>query len=1041
MTYSLEMLYKLMSPIGLQMGVSDPGVKPVSLQEKIQDLIMDPRGVIHTYSYIHEQIKNEFSKQKSADKKSEFKNEFHIFGPEQPGAVNFGDADYYDYDVSTDDGKHFKTVKLNGMSDMIHLPKDKYPDFSASAFVVRSPYVSPATRGVEAISYFVGNTPSIVASQMIPYLSVEFELIRSQKSNQIGFISTPTLMRFLLGSIPVTKETMSGVDTSIETSGIFRSKEGTTSYSGLEMFLAPQTLTNMDNDGVYSVVGKTVKQKPFVPFASIEGFDVSAANAGAGKFAHRKASLKLKIHDKARLAEMSEFLRPQGYHNALIWTTYGWLAPTNRGDEDEYSKFINENMLIKECWSVVNSNFSFDGSGQVSLTLELLTRGARAMQGMYVTGAADSIKNKTEIFDRNVKTIGEFLKSTSNNPRFALSALATQVLNQGASTGIFTDIDSKQLETAMNDIFKNAQKANINPQDLEKLRKALVDLRGTYSYDSINKSIRMSVANKLNGFGNRQIPDPFLPSDKKVAGKYVDANVVGLIKQFSKTVEQRKQALADERKKASGNKEAEKKLQSIIQIDDAATVVSFGKFFLSFVVPEVHAARQCEELQVFFYALNDQCGPMSGYSIAEFPIDVQTFAYAYAEAINASRSDHLTVETFLKLLIETQFTDQRAIGYGMYRFFKPFDRDKANTAEQVDSKNKTGKGKGPSEAEVAEAGLNEWFRTYGSFRTPMIEMVVESGEVTITEAGEVSTAGAIDLTRSALTDKVVTNSPRPPQKKIVKRIHIYDKQNNPHRLLQSIISAGEGSFEIGEVDKAKVQAASQDLTKSLSAKSQDALEQLLKQGTSFIDALEKIGIPKDMSNSIFDVIKRPGKDKAEIKTTAKNVKDQIAKIYPTITVGTNGTLITSANASSKSDGLQGAINIQRSHKGFSSGKPTVSEDGLQDSNGLPMTIVPMSLSMTSVGIPTLQLYQSFYIDLGTGTSIDNVYICNSIQHNIAPGKFTTNMSFIYSNAYPKFSNPPSHNAIVSGQMLHDLEQIQVKRQEDEKKKKGGAASK
>ena len=98
-------------------------------------------------------------------------------------------------------------------------------------------------------------------------------------------------------------------------------------------------------------------------------------------------------------------------------------------------------------------------------------------------------------------------------------------------------------------------------------------------------------------------------------------------------------------------------------------IVSFGKLFLYFLVPAVAKSHTCSELQVFFYGLNDSCGPLSEQSIAEFPIDVNKFAHVYLEHLKTSGSEDISLESFMKLIIQTQFSDHRSIGFGMNTFY------------------------------------------------------------------------------------------------------------------------------------------------------------------------------------------------------------------------------------------------------------------------------------------------------------------------------------------------------------------------------------
>ena len=96
------------------------------------------------------------------------------------------------------------------------------------------------------------------------------------------------------------------------------------------------------------------------------------------------------------------------------------------------------------------------------------------------------------------------------------------------------------------------------------------------------------------------------------------------------------------------------------------------------------------------------------------------------------------------------------------------------------------------------------------------------------------------------------------------------------------------------------------------------------------------------------------------------------------------------------------------------------DDGLSDAKNLPLRSVPMQVTMSTLGVPTAALYQKYFIDFNTGTTIDNIYNCNQIQHSISQGKFTTNWTFIYDNGYARFISPASSTALITGGVIEAI---------------------
>jgi len=81
-------------------------------------------------------------------------------------------------------------------------------------------------------------------------------------------------------------------------------------------------------------------------------------------------------------------------------------------------------------------------------------------------------------------------------------------------------------------------------------------------------------------------------------------------------------------------------------------------------------------------------------------------------------------------------------------------------------------------------------------------------------------------------------------------------------------------------------------------------------------------------------------------------------------------------------------------------------------NALPLRLLPMQLTMNTYGCPIAQLYQQYFLDFGTGTTLDNVYSCTQINHSFAPGKFETSWTFVYSDGYGRFYNAAALNPSI-----------------------------
>jgi hypothetical protein len=57
-----------------------------------------------------------------------------------------------------------------------------------------------------------------------------------------------------------------------------------------------------------------------------------------------------------------------------------------------------------------------------------------------------------------------------------------------------------------------------------------------------------------------------------------------------------------------------------------------------------------------------------------------------------------------------------------------------------------------------------------------------------------------------------------------------------------------------------------------------------------------------------------------------------------------------------------------------------------------------------LGNPSIQFAQSFFINTGTATSIDNLYGISGLEHSITPDSFKTSLSLVPQSAYGVFNN-------------------------------------
>jgi hypothetical protein len=876
------------------------------------------------------------------------------------------------------------------------------PPASLSINLFRGPTLSEANKGTAQIQLFLNNMPSIFASQMVPYFDIEFQFpvtVVPYDGNQLQTsnlysLQRPSLHRFLMGSeidakkfalTPADLSTSFPLPTSRNPQGgrDVRSAENHSYFVGMEMFTTPQTLTNMDTLGESR--GRLNPVKPFLPPASLINASVQIMNAGADKFAHKTANVVIKIHDKARLVEFSEYLRSaEGHRGVTVWLTYGWLAPRNRGEDDIYAKFVNDNMLVREAFMIKNNSFAFDNVGQVEVKLELVSKG-------YVTVESSTI----DIADRNNPSniftqIGGIIDKIQKNRHVFGSATDAgnseiriyQILNAASAGNLNFSIESEEFSKIIEGARAaiNAKK-NISQVDKKNANDLLDDLTSLYtkSQGSNRTQIAEKAIAEARSYNKTRFdlcratnnsPDPFLPDPlKKIANYRVFSEE--LIKSMNDQVGFLTAEYSKSFRKAKGIQGSDREGKGPpANVDPNRTIVSFGKIFSVFCVPALLASAKAEgidEVQINFFQLNESCGPLSLHNISEFPINIDDFESQFSDLVYRRGGDAMTVQEFVRFIAESQFLDNRAPGYGMRSFYEPYNINKPEETKSGDDS-------------TFNSRMSAWIAKWGSFKKPNIAIKME----TLSQASE----SRVDLLYK-LQSKVgfdLGSSETAEQPKKIKRISIYDKQFSPFAKIAQVVRASDNNYKAYEGPPAV-----------------DVIEQKSKEF--------KGQKPEDMENLFFNSLSNSNETKS-LSGNKNILKEYVGNAVPTLMIGTNGSLISNVSLASKVDGLLGTINMQGSSYRATA---TLAPNGLSMGQyGLPVRVVPASLTMNSLGCPIADLYQQFFIDFGTGTTIDNLYACTQLAHNFAPGKFETSWTFQYTDGYGKFYGAPSLKDLFKG---------------------------
>ena len=126
-----------------------------------------------------------------------------------------------------------------------------------------------------------------------------------------------------------------------------------------------------------------------------------------------------------------------------------------------------------------------------------------------------------------------------------------------------------------------------------------------------------------------------------------------------------------------------------------------------------------------------------------------------------------------------------------------------------------------------------------------------------------------------------------------------------------------------------------------------------------------------------------------IKGGPDQLRGILAANMPTLKYGTEFSGVLNASLATNSNPMMETIMMQRQRTGT---EPVSTHD-----DGLPMTIKPVTLSLECFGCPVINFGQQFFVDFGTNTSIDDIYMVSGVSHSITPSDFKTNIKLVPMN--------------------------------------------
>jgi len=856
-----------------------------------------------------------------------------------------------------------------------------------SAFMIKPASLTPANRDTGALGIFMNFIPSTEMSRCQPWLDVQ--IISSKPAlNDDKKISTMSIAQFLMGNVKMEDTSLADynlVDAvnadllqlqppATDDSEKDEKPEVQIATAGMELFTSPQTLVDAD-DMTFAYQDGAMDHSPdspggfegnrgapvidkFRPFMTIQGFEVSVTPS-YGMMSHETASLSIILHDRSRLSEIGELVKPDLYGSIELLIEYGWQHPDANivasTHPNPIGNFLSA-MKTKKKFKVRNSSFSFDQVGQVEITLELYSVGMVNLDTSHIgkmpgmEGTMDKLNEAFKVIRRIKAEQAEVSKGATDTGGETFDLGSVDSL--GEISGM-DDETMKALKKYMDQQRKSAndkKKANATSAEIVAALDAAMDatseLKTSVAQALAVKQAHVQSSSAGDPFWRPIVPAskdnmPYYPKVRMSASSHLISKEAGIVRKVEgKTTESKEKKAFDAMTKSKAGH----------------PFVSLGKLMLLYVGTPLATDAAFDEVQFYFYAFNSNASFMHSRNIAEFPI--ATFAFYDELEKITQKSVFVSLRRFLGML-QSKFIGQA--DNEVWGLSTAYEINKDGNRVLKEEWQKDPKSFKDHKSKVLAAAYGE-----KDLDNPVRPMVFRKPRITVMMEG----LPAIEPSEDGADGKTCT----------ILRIHIYDKACSSYTGVQQLLM-GKRNGQISAVSK-EVRELKRATDKVDRAQHNKALTDILEKADSDWGLLEA---NKDTKPVTYRVKGSFPKLKAFIKTA-----------MPSATYGTQNSAIITASVDSMNDPQLASIMMQRSKKSGASTALT------SRASGVPLRTVPVQVDLEIFGCPIVGYGQQMFLDFGTGTTVDNIYAVNGIEHSLSQGEFVTNLKMVQLDAFGKY---------------------------------------
>lgn len=860
-------------------------------------------------------------------------------------------------------------VYVNGADSNSADPSSLDP--SLGAFVVRTPEIGFGARNDEQLNIMFNAITPLEMSRCVPYINLSVVSVEESPKhpNSMNNVSFMRFIRGKDGSFELDQEI--GLDNAKvfgfeNVTSILESKfdeRVSTDVSLMDVFTSPQTMANPDINKVTAGPTRNSVLEPISPFLTLESLSFDISGMGSALFSSKVGTMQITLHDRSRLPDISHLVAANQFGATKVVIDYGWSHPDQSPDSDNIvGRFLNS-LRDRAVYTVKSSNFSFSDGNTVKITLNLACYGADETKSISCAAGSQvplSVFRSSinRIVDAIVEERAPKVKGAANSRSVHREVRHLMRVGQRNAVGPTNLVEWEQYKDLVS-IFQNSRGSTPALDDYSTFRMALASiLFGKHYADFAD--------NKLSPEEIKEKLDEISEEDRQNAAELIYGKLFALTDGFTgdgaitaNNIDPFRLATNNFTLTAGAIDFGED------SPNNPKTSVTLGKIMMSFVGHSLAMSGLFDEVQMFFYPINEKGGGARIHTTASLPIPKALLYEAVTKKI--AKNPRLSINGFFNLMERKIIRDRSLPIYGISKAIQSFEEEKKKITEEIEKIKSTAS---PEELTDKDGELNQKLQALRRAREAQKDSISNSVRSLYEKDGGPPTEP--DFIRPNLSMYIET-LPRFAEGGesgdinvvgSICRVHIYDEQTSKRpqeSLINSMLSEGAAGRAVVKGiggDESIVNAALKPVTNDSSL-----------SGNNFTQAL--VNYVKNADAHIL--------------------KEAVKRGYPSITYGASTGMIKSISVSSNvSNQVSQTILISSNARRDNPQDSGTSADQFEE-----VTVVPATVTVEMLGNPLIQRGNQIYIDFGTATTLDNIYTVKSVKHNISAGNFSTSVELIF----------------------------------------------